>query len=407
VIIDYKFVKAWSVMQALARNKDDWDIQLNIYKWLVETVKRVPVKGLQICAIIKDYSPHAAQDNYPEAEAVMIDVPMWDSVTAEAFVRKRLEMHRNAKVNHEFGEELQACTDEERWMSEAVFAVKREGRKSAIRLFKTLEEATELAERKKAMSKPERANPSDAQETSVVSASGVNSTKERSMSPHDLMKINVNEHTEKKNGLTYLSWAWAWQEALKADPTASFEVKTFMRDQYTELPYMDVNGTGMVWVTVTMFKQPRTCMLPVMDHRNKPIMNPDAFQVNTAIMRCMTKALALHGLGSYIYAGDDLPASDEKEAPTTMGELTKKEDGPKYENILAKTAWDNSDESRKLFADGMIEYTSHCTTVAGLNSYWKSNDPQLDSLKVTHPSLYEKVLSHFKALKIQLSKETT
>ena len=225
------------------------------------------------------------------------------------------------------------------------------------------------------------------------------------MSPHDLMKINVNEHTEKKNGLTYLSWAWAWQEALKADPTASFEVKTFMRDQYTELPYMDVNGTGMVWVTVTMFKQPRTCMLPVMDHRNKPIMNPDAFQVNTAIMRCMTKALALHGLGSYIYAGDDLPASDEKEAPTTMGELTKKEDGPKYENILAKTAWDNSDESRKLFADGMIEYTSHCTTVAGLNSYWKSNDPQLDSLKITHPSLYEGVLSHFKALKIQLSKE--
>ena len=257
------------------------------------------------------------------------------------------------------------------------------------------------------MSKPEQVNPSDAQETFVVSASGAVNTKERSMSPHDLMKINVNEHTEKKNGLTYLSWAWAWQEALKADPTASFEVKTFMRDQYTELPYMDVNGTGMVWVTVTMFKQPRTCMLPVMDHRNKPIMNPDAFQVNTAIMRCMTKALALHGLGSYIYAGDDLPASDEKEAPTTMGELTKKEDGPKYENILAKTAWDNSDESRKLFADGMIEYTSHCTTVAGLNSYWKSNDPQLDSLKVTHPSLYEKVLSHFKALKIQLSKETT
>ena len=149
VIIDYKFVKAWSVMQALARNKDDWDIQLNIYKWLVETVKRVPVKGLQICAIVKDYTPHANQENYPEAEAVMIDVPMWDSVTAEAFVRKRLEMHRNAKVNHEFGEELQACTDEERWMSEAVFAVKREGRKSAIRLFKTLEEATELAEKEK------------------------------------------------------------------------------------------------------------------------------------------------------------------------------------------------------------------------------------------------------------------
>ena len=232
------------------------------------------------------------------------------------------------------------------------------------------------------------------------------------MSPHDLMKINVNEHTEKKNGLTYLSWAWAWQEALKADPTASFEVKTFMRDQYTELPYMDVNGTGMVWVTVTMFKQPRTCMLPVMDHRNKPIMNPDAFQVNTAIMRCMTKALALHGLGSYIYAGDDLPASDEKEAPTTMGELTKKEDGPKYEAITKKlvpnqpTEWDNSDESRKLFTEGMIEWTSDCTTVAGLNSYWISNELQLKSLKVTHPPLFEEILNRFKTLKLQLSKET-
>ena len=234
------------------------------------------------------------------------------------------------------------------------------------------------------------------------------------MSPHDLMKINVNEHTEKKNGLTYLSWAWAWQEALKADPTASFEVKTFMRDQYTELPYMDVNGTGMVWVTVTMFKQPRTCMLPVMDHRNKPIMNPDAFQVNTAIMRCMTKALALHGLGSYIYAGDDLPASDEKEAPTTMGELTKKEDGPKYEKIIAKTApkvlvkaqpteWDPSDESRKFFTESMIEWTSHCTSVAGLNSYWKSNELQLDSLKETHPPLYKGVLDCFKELKLKLN----
>jgi hypothetical protein len=230
------------------------------------------------------------------------------------------------------------------------------------------------------------------------------------MSPLDLLKLNVNEHTEKKNGLTYLSWAWAWAEALKADPAASFEVKTFLRDQYTEMPYMDINGTGMVWVTVTMFNKPMTCFLPVMNHRNQPIQNPDAFQVNTAIMRCMTKALALHGLGLYIYSGDDLPESD---APATMGELTKKEDAPKYEKILAKTApkadetLDNSDASRTLFADGMIEYTTHCTTVAGLNSYWKSNQLQLDSLKVTHPDLYQKVLTKFQELKKQLSEGET
>ena len=239
----------------------------------------------------------------------------------------------------------------------------------------------------------------------MESASGAVNTKENSMSPHDLLKINVNDHTEKKNGLTYLSWAWAWQEALKADQTATFDVQTF-----DGKPYMDVNGTGMVWVTVTLFGQPRTCMLPVMDYKNKPILNPDAFAVNTAIMRCMTKALALHGLGIYIYAGDDLPQSD---APTTMGELTKQEDAPKYEKIVAKTApkadetLDNSDASRQLFADGMIEYTSHCTTVAGLNSYWKSNQLQLDSLKVTHPDLYQGVLTKFQELKKSFSNGET
>jgi len=221
------------------------------------------------------------------------------------------------------------------------------------------------------------------------------------MTPHDLLKVNVNEHTEKKNGLTYLSWAWAWAEALKADPAATFEVQTFHDAQGVEMPYMNVNGTGMVWVTVTMFNKPMTCMLPVMDYRNKPIPNPDAFAVNTAIMRCMTKALALHGLGLYIYSGDDLPEEESKAAPTPQAEA------PKPIVRTAKkaqpTEWDNSDESRKLFADGMIEYTAICTTVAGLNSYWKSNELQLDSLKETHPSLYGEVLTRFKELKQKLN----
>ena len=117
-----------------------------------------------------------------------------------------------------------------------------------------------------------------------------------------MLKTNVNEHTEKKNNLTYLSWAWAWAEALKADPKSTFKVEMF-----GDKCFMDINGTAMVWVTVTMFDKPMTCQLPVMDYRNKAIPSPDAFQVNTAIMRCMTKALSLHGLGLYIYAGEDLP----------------------------------------------------------------------------------------------------
>jgi hypothetical protein len=117
-----------------------------------------------------------------------------------------------------------------------------------------------------------------------------------------LLATNVNGHLEKKNGLSYLSWAWAWAEALKADADATYKVEMF-----DGKCYMDINGTAMVFVTVTMFKKPMTCQLPVMDYRNKAIPNPDAFAVNTAIMRCMTKALALHGLSLYIYAGEDLP----------------------------------------------------------------------------------------------------
>ena len=122
------------------------------------------------------------------------------------------------------------------------------------------------------------------------------------MSIEMLLKKNVNEHVEKKNGLSYLSWAWAWAEALKADPKASYKIEMF-----GDKCFMDINGTAMVFVTVTMFDKPMTCQLPVMDYRNKAIPNPDAFAVNTAIMRCMTKALALHGLGLYLYSGEDVP----------------------------------------------------------------------------------------------------
>ena len=141
------------------------------------------------------------------------------------------------------------------------------------------------------------------------------------MTIKDLLALNVNEHTEKKGSLTYLSWAWAWAEALKADPNATFKVEMF-----GDKCYIEVNGTLMVFVTVTMFGKPMTCQLPVMDSSNNAIpiagytavnkygkeyrVECDAFAVNTAIMRCMTKALSLHGLGLYIYAGEDLPESD-------------------------------------------------------------------------------------------------
>jgi hypothetical protein len=121
----------------------------------------------------------------------------------------------------------------------------------------------------------------------------------------ELSKINVNQHTEKKNGLTYLSWAWAVSQLLEQDPTATWS--------YGEP--VKFGDTLMVFCTVTAFGKSMTSQLPVIDFRNKAIPNPDAMAVNTAMQRCLAKAIALHGIGLYIYAGEDLPEEDKVQAP--------------------------------------------------------------------------------------------
>jgi hypothetical protein len=113
----------------------------------------------------------------------------------------------------------------------------------------------------------------------------------------DLRQINVNEHTEKNGKLTYLSWAWAVHYLLEDDPSANWK--------YGE-PKM-FGETMMVFCSVTAFGKTMTAQLPVLDYQNKAIKNPDAMAVNTAMQRCLAKAIALHGIGLYIYSGEDLP----------------------------------------------------------------------------------------------------
>lgn len=119
-----------------------------------------------------------------------------------------------------------------------------------------------------------------------------------------LYAVDVSRHIEKKNGLSYLSWAWAVAELMKADPSANWQI-------HEPTTYPD--GTMMVSCTVTAFNKPVFMWLPVMDNRNKAIQNPDAFAINKNQMRCLVKAISCHGLGLYIYAGEDLPEA-EKEA---------------------------------------------------------------------------------------------
>jgi hypothetical protein len=118
----------------------------------------------------------------------------------------------------------------------------------------------------------------------------------------DLRQINVGQHIEKKNGLSYLSWSWALDQLLQLDDAATWE-------------YLDPKRFGdtlMVFCRVTAFGKSRTAQLPVMNFRNQAISNPNAYDVNTAMQRCLAKAISLHGIGLYIYAGEDLPTPESE-----------------------------------------------------------------------------------------------
>jgi len=141
-ITDYKFTSAWALMN----DKPEWEQQQNIYKYLVERVKKKPVKGLKICALIRDWSRRDAQNkpDYPQAPIQIVDIPMWTFDRTEAFIKERVELHRDSKVSADWGEELPLCTEEERWVRQTTYAVKKDGRKTAIRVFDTQDEADAL-----------------------------------------------------------------------------------------------------------------------------------------------------------------------------------------------------------------------------------------------------------------------
>lgn len=137
----------------------------------------------------------------------------------------------------------------------------------------------------------------------------------------ELNKIDVSEKIEKKNNLSYLSWAWAWGELKKRHPTASYTVY----ENADGWNYFTDGRTAWVKTGVTVDGLEHIEYLPVMDFRNKsiPLEQVTSFDVNKTIQRSLTKAVARHGLGLYIYAGEDLPEQEkpEQEKPELSQEL--------------------------------------------------------------------------------------
>lgn len=136
---DYKFTSVWAVLNGV---KPEWEAQLNLLRYLAEVNGYPPVRQLQIVAILRDWSRSKAKagGNYPPVQVKILDVPLWTMAEAERYIGERVRLHKAAEEGN-----VPPCTAAERWERETTYAVKKPGRKSAVRVFGNMEQAQALA----------------------------------------------------------------------------------------------------------------------------------------------------------------------------------------------------------------------------------------------------------------------
>lgn len=166
-----------------------------------------------------------------------------------------------------------------------------------------------------------------------------------------LSAINVTEHLEKKGSFTYLSWPFAVQQLRTFDETATWEVKRF-----DGLPYLQTENGTFVEVAVTVKNVTLSQIHPVLDSKNRPLIAPNAFDINTSLQRCLVKAIALHGLGLNVYSGEDLPqAENQGESAKTLA--TVKSSRPAQQNDVALLTDKQLGYINKLIAETKTDVT--------------------------------------------------
>ena len=231
-----------------------------------------------------------------------------------------------------------------------------------------------------------------------------------------LNNINVQDKIEKKNGLSYLSWAWAWQEIKKRHPSIQYEV---VKNE-SGLPFFKSEEGYMVYTKVTIDDITHEMWLPVMDGANKAMKSEPytykvqkkewstkynkyirskdpkgnylfeekqveaatMFDINTAIMRCLVKNVAMHGLGLYIYAGEDIPSSEK-------------------DDLLEEERQSLYDECRDL-KDSIIDALGQAIDLNNLKEIWEENVTELKTLKNRMPKMHEAVEKKKEELKTEL-----
>jgi len=221
-----------------------------------------------------------------------------------------------------------------------------------------------------------------------------------------LSKINVNEHTESKMNLTYLSWAWAWSCLKDNYPQASYKFTTWTTDVGRfETDYLAYNDdTGSVECTITIGDQHESMWLPIMDNRNNAIQNPNARQVSDAKMRCLVKCISMLGLGLYIYAGEDVPqeatASEPEPKPKAKAKAKPKAKAKEIPGLIMPFQPDpTTDDNPNKVSLTLITLAGEAKSMDELTEFYKTNKSAFDRLSVSDPESHKEVIEYFTKIK--------
>lgn len=207
-----------------------------------------------------------------------------------------------------------------------------------------------------------------------------------------LNAINCNEHVEKKQNLTYLSWAWAWAEVKKAYPEAYYTIYE-NKDGWN---YHTDGKTCWVKTGVTIEGIEHIEYLPVMDYKNKSIglEYVTSFDVNKSIQRSLTKACARHGLGLYIYAGEDLPEKPAEQSAEQSAEQPKQTKLEKAAEAVKEQGFEQAPEANMDLVETFLKQIDACKTRAEVLKFTKlKNTPEFPHIRVAANNKYQSLKS--------------
>ena len=143
---DYKVTSVWSIVSALKEGKIEWEQQLNIYAYLYKQTTERTIDQLNIIAIARDWNKNQylrSGGDYPPSPITVLNIDLWSDEEQEAFIKQRVSIHQEAEVDYLINDKLPLCTDEERWRRKDTYRVEKKGRKTAVRVLDTQEEADE------------------------------------------------------------------------------------------------------------------------------------------------------------------------------------------------------------------------------------------------------------------------